>query len=865
VLFDIRVKIAFAFLTIVYVLIILFYTISVHKGESQYLQRYTESKSKQYEMVYNSFRKLAINTFFGILDQEKITEIFKKTQDENVDQDKLRKELYVAFKGQYRKMRMLGIRYVNFFLPNNQSFLRMDSRSKFGDDLSGYRDSIVYVNENRMAFESLEQGGSTPAFRFVYPSFDHHNNYLGAIEVSFKIDEMLHEFEKSFGTRARMIFTESLFKTKSYVNNQYKRSMEHQSYLVKNEVDNVAFNQLHFISEDDFLQIREDVQREIRKNAPFSLHFYAAEQSKVVSFLPKFNSENQNIAYFVSYDDDNYLQSLEEAYNLVVTIVTFIFLLLAYIIYIMLKNKDILEKKVREKTNEIQKLYRHEKYLKDLLQTIAEVNQGLITTFSISSIIESALEKLHEHSNYKLITYAYVNRDEMHLRYVKGDIYSLIAYEVIDINEAENGHILQSAIDAIKTNKTSIDTSLVNIPSDEIKHTRESDYNLESSISILLKEDDVTTGVITLFNTSKEFENEEIALLENVVYDVSNAISVSKQRQIVSKLQEEQISNYEETVLAFVDMIEHRDAYTAGHTIRVAKYCRVIAEEFDVPQEDIIKLEKAAILHDIGKIATPDTILLKPGRLSELEYSLIQEHAQVGYDMLSKVGIYKELAELIIFHHERFDGTGYPRRMKGNEIPFLAHILIVSDAFDAMTTNRIYKSRLTNAQACDELVKYAGRQFHPKVAEVASRVLREVQIEHTSQVPTTMLEKERFAYFFSDSLTSVHNEEYLHLTLKSNMNAYEVTKINLSNMNTHNKEFGWESGNKLLQDVASYLQSTYKDAMVFRYHGDDFVLLSEKKMLIDETSLHALFENTEANVSVEYYDPRTRLEDFIKL
>jgi len=149
--------------------------------------------------------------------------------------------------------------------------------------------------------------------------------------------------------------------------------------------------------------------------------------------------------------------------------------------------------------------------------------------------------------------------------------------------------------------------------------------------------------------------------------------------------------NYENTLLSMVNMIDQRDSYTAGHSQRVSDYCYRIAKEMGYSEEDCATVSKAGILHDIGKIATPDVVLLKPQSLNDLEYTLIKEHANVGYEVLKDIPMFKELATIVRDHHERCDGSGYPRGLKHQEIHPLALVMMVADTFDAMTTNCIYR------------------------------------------------------------------------------------------------------------------------------------------------------------------------------
>ena len=289
--------------------------------------------------------------------------------------------------------------------------------------------------------------------------------------------------------------------------------------------------------------------------------------------------------------------------------------------------------------------------------------------------------------------------------------------------------------------------------------------------------------------------------------------------------------NYEKTLLAMVEMIEDRDTYTAGHSKRVANYSKMIAKEMGYVKDKYERLYQAAILHDIGKIATPDVILLKPKSLNEIEYKLIKEHVEVGYSLLTHIPMFKDLAEIIHFHHERYDGKGYPKGLRGEEIPPLARVLIVADAFDAMTTNRIYKGRKTLSQALKELKKYEFVQFHPEVVEAALKVLKDIHIDkNINQLPHTDLEKERFAYFYKDMLCNVYNQNYLDLVLSDNSENLDFKyayMLSLKKFTEYNQKYGWLTGDKTLKSIANRLKSQLKNVYLFRVFGDDFILLSK--------------------------------------
>ena len=189
-------------------------------------------------------------------------------------------------------------------------------------------------------------------------------------------------------------------------------------------------------------------------------------------------------------------------------------------------------------------------------------------------------------------------------------------------------------------------------------------------------------------------------------YLLNKKVKEVKQKSLQNKiLQEEQIEEYKEILLALIKMIEQRDSYTAGHSQRVAKYSKILASAMGYDEESCEIVYQAGILHDIGKVAIPDVILLKPEGLNDREYALIKEHVKVGTDILGDVPRFKKLAEIIQYHHEKYDGSGYPFGLQGEEIPPLSRIMIVADAFDAMTTSRIYRHKKTIAYALSELAK----------------------------------------------------------------------------------------------------------------------------------------------------------------
>jgi HD-GYP domain-containing protein (c-di-GMP phosphodiesterase class II) len=171
------------------------------------------------------------------------------------------------------------------------------------------------------------------------------------------------------------------------------------------------------------------------------------------------------------------------------------------------------------------------------------------------------------------------------------------------------------------------------------------------------------------------------------------------------------------------EALDARDPYTAGHSIRVGSYAYAIARAMDVPADEAQNIRIAAQLHDIGKIGIPDAILQKPGPLTFEEYGLIKLHPQIGRRILEKMGKFHDFLPVVELHHENHNGTGYPYKLSGDQIPLGVRIVHVADAFDSMVTHRHYRSALPLGRAIHELKANSGTQFNPEVVEVMLKLI----------------------------------------------------------------------------------------------------------------------------------------------
>ena len=184
------------------------------------------------------------------------------------------------------------------------------------------------------------------------------------------------------------------------------------------------------------------------------------------------------------------------------------------------------------------------------------------------------------------------------------------------------------------------------------------------------------------------------------------------------QLHEESKEMFFSTVWSLASAVDAKDAYTHGHSQRVARYSGQLGRALGFDDQEIERLELSAVLHDVGKIGVPEAILNKPDRLTAAEMAVMKSHPEKGAEILSSIRAMRDIVPGVLHHHERFDGVGYPRFLKGENIPLQARIIIIADTFDAMTSTRPYRNALPVQVAIDEIRRCTGTQFDPRLAEV---------------------------------------------------------------------------------------------------------------------------------------------------
>lgn len=215
-----------------------------------------------------------------------------------------------------------------------------------------------------------------------------------------------------------------------------------------------------------------------------------------------------------------------------------------------------------------------------------------------------------------------------------------------------------------------------------------------------------------------------LLLIESGIKSIEQMNEIKEVNAKLSDTYQKLENAYLESIQTLRYTVEAKDKYTRGHSDRVSEYSVLIGKKLGLSDEDLNTLKIGGLFHDIGKIGVPDSILLKDTKLSDDEYSQIKSHPSIGAHILSTASIFQNLIPIVKHHHERFDGNGYPGKLKGEEIPFLARIAAVADTFDAMTSKRTYRDALPLEVVISEIEKCSGTQFDPKIASAFLDILK---------------------------------------------------------------------------------------------------------------------------------------------
>ena len=358
--------------------------------------------------------------------------------------------------------------------------------------------------------------------------------------------------------------------------------------------------------------------------------------------------------------------------------------------------------------------------------------------------------------------------------------------------------------------------------------TRPADDEIDNLVAIPIYIRDEFNGVLVCANRPDGFESYE----DEVLLALGDHAAVVLEN---NRLHGELRASYLATVAMLAEAIEAKDPMLRGHSEDTSRYVGAVAERLGLDEQRREELVFASVLHDMGKIGISERILLKPGPLTPEEYSAIQLHPRIGYRLVQQVPALRGVAPAILYHHERYDGNGYPSRLRGEQIPIEARIIAVADSFSAMTTDRPYRAARSIAEACAELERCAGTQFDPEVVRLFVEEVRRTppqQLPDPAEAiladPELATRREAGEPVFGhgaleviDNLTLLYSRRYLHeLAAKEAERAavqgrpFGLALFALAGVAELNRSQGYAAGDAAIKTVAQAV-----DAAAVRHGG----------------------------------------------
>jgi len=367
------------------------------------------------------------------------------------------------------------------------------------------------------------------------------------------------------------------------------------------------------------------------------------------------------------------------------------------------------------------------------LATLSAVNKSLVRATSEDELLQSICQAIVKQRGYQLAWVGYAQHDEnksvsvmAHAGHDEGYL------EAMQITWAESERGMGPGGRAIRNGKTQLCQDIANDPLCLPWRDVALKHGYAANIALPLGNGKVF-GILSVYaGEANAFTPAEIALLEEMAGDLAFGVhtlhtrrerdlALEQNRQHLEKLR----NSLEDTMRAIAAIVEMRDPYTAGHQARVADLAMSIARQMGLSDEQVHAIHLAGMVHDLGKINVPAEILSKPGKITDLEFGLIKIHPQAGYDILKGIDFPWPIAQMVLQHHERMDGSGYPQGLKGDATLLEARILAVADVVEAISAHRPYRPGLGIEVALEEIAKNRGKFYDPQAVDACLVVFRE--------------------------------------------------------------------------------------------------------------------------------------------
>jgi len=368
------------------------------------------------------------------------------------------------------------------------------------------------------------------------------------------------------------------------------------------------------------------------------------------------------------------------------------------------------------------------------LRTLSAGNIALVKAVDVPQLLDTVCGVIVEKGEYRMAWVGYAEDNEaksimpMACRGVeKSDLISL------QLTWADAARGQGALARAIRSGKTQISRDILKDPNFEFYQQLAVAHDWNANLAVPLSDGERVFGALSIFSTDPDaFDANEVALLNELGGDLAYGINalrtraerdlaMEKSRQHLDELRE----NLEDTIQAIAATVEMRDPYTAGHEKRVAGLAVAIGQELGLTQEQLDGLRIAGNVHDVGKVKVPAEILSKPGALSDIEFSMIKLHPETGYEILRGINFPWPIATIVWQHHERLDGSGYPRGLKDDEILLEAQVLSVADVVESIVSHRPYRSALGLDVALKEIMDNRGKLYNADVVDACVRLFKE--------------------------------------------------------------------------------------------------------------------------------------------
>lgn len=355
-----------------------------------------------------------------------------------------------------------------------------------------------------------------------------------------------------------------------------------------------------------------------------------------------------------------------------------------------------------------------------LLIPLFEISKELLSEIDIQRLLDHIVDVVHKETGTNVVSLMLINegKKELTIAAAKGLPHDIINTTKKMVGEMIAGWVAERGEPLVITEGTDIDPLL-----------KEALYreDLSASMCMPLISKGKVIGVLNLSKKKGEapFSESDLEFVSILCGQVAIAIDNASLFNALQAKAEELNRSYFESVMALAQAIETKDSYTRGHCDRTVRHALLIANRLGLPETEKEKVRYAAVLHDIGKIGVNESILNKPGKLTEEEYEMVKLHPKMGADIIKGIKFLEPVVPVIYHHQERYDGKGYPDGIKGEQIPIGARIIAVLDTYDAMTTDRPYRKALSREAAIAEVKRCSGTQFDPQVVEVFLQILME--------------------------------------------------------------------------------------------------------------------------------------------